>query len=133
MQPQKGFSLIELMIVVAIVAVIAAIAIPNYQESVRKSNRSDGKAALANAATLQERFFTRNNRYSNAMADIGGNVSAEGYYNLSVDNTAATTGCAADGDCFVLTATATRGQVNDTGCTTLTLAHTGLKTPAACW
>lgn len=60
---QPGFTLIELMIVVAIVAILAAIAYPSYQDSVRKSRRADAKAVLLEAAQWMERFYTENNRY----------------------------------------------------------------------
>ena len=61
---QKGFTLIELMIVVAIIAIIAAIAIPSYQSQVQRTNRNDAKQALLDYANRQERFFLANNRYA---------------------------------------------------------------------
>ena len=58
-----GFTLVELMIVVAIVGILAAIAYPSYIESVRKGNRAEGRAALTSLLQQQERFFTQNNTY----------------------------------------------------------------------
>ena len=58
-----GFTLIELMIVVAVVAILAAIAVPSYQEQVRKSRRAQAKADLVEYAQMAERFFTVNNTY----------------------------------------------------------------------
>ena len=58
-----GFTLVELMIVVAIVGILAAIAYPSYIESVRKGKRAEGRAALTSLLQQQERFFTQNNTY----------------------------------------------------------------------
>ena len=83
-----GFSLIELMVVVAIVGLIVTIGIPTYQDSVRKARRADGRAALLEMAGLQERFYARNGSYTTTVdADsglgFGATVSNEGFYNLS--------------------------------------------------
>ena len=61
-----GFTLIELMVVVAVVAILASIALPSYQESVRKSRRAQAKADLVEYAQLAERFRTANNTYTGA-------------------------------------------------------------------
>ena len=62
-RPTAGFTMIEMMIVVAIISIIAAIAYPSYQDSVRKSRRADAKSVLLHAAQWMERFYTENNRY----------------------------------------------------------------------
>ena len=67
----RGFTLIELMIVVVAIAVLAAIAYPSYLEQMRKSRRSDAKTALLDLATRQERFFSINNVYANTPAQLG--------------------------------------------------------------
>ena len=66
MKKQQGFSLIELMIVVAIVGIIAAVAYPSYQEQVRKTRRADCSGALASLASTMERYYTVNNTYVGA-------------------------------------------------------------------
>ena len=60
---QRGFTLIELMVTVAIIAILAAIAYPSYMDSVRKSRRTDAKNALTQAMANMERFYTENNTY----------------------------------------------------------------------
>lgn len=62
----RGFTLIELMITVAIVAILAAIAIPSYQDSVWKGKRAEAKAAILKALQAEERYYTQNNRYVDA-------------------------------------------------------------------
>lgn len=137
MKKQKGFTLIEVMIVVVIVAILAAVAIPSYQDSVRKTRRADAKEALTRIAALQERFFFTNNRYGDLKdlgltATDGYNVqidSQEGYYQIRVIDCGTT--------CFQLQATpkASGPQAQDTGCAQFTLNHVGQKTATAdkCW
>jgi type IV pilus assembly protein PilE len=61
---QRGFTLIEVMIVAAVLAILAAIAIPSYQEQVRKGRRADALAAINETAQALERFYTLNNTYA---------------------------------------------------------------------
>jgi type IV pilus assembly protein PilE len=67
---RSGFTLIELMIVVAIVAVLAAIAYPSYQEQVARSRRADAKTVVMENAQFMERFYTQNGTYLNATLPI---------------------------------------------------------------
>lgn len=130
MKTAKGFTLIELMIVVAVVAILAAVAFPSYQESVRKSNRTDCKVALSAAVAMQERWYFRNNSYTDKVNEIGGSVgppatlnSPEGFCGITID-----VSCAGGGtiDCFTLKATPQGAQKNDK-CGILTVTNTGLK------
>ena len=65
-----GFSLIELMIVVAIIAIISAVAFPAYKKQTLKGHRVDAKSAVLEAAAREEKFFATNNRYSNTAAEL---------------------------------------------------------------
>ena len=125
-----GFTLVELMIVVAIIGILAAIALPSYNRYVRESRRIDGQSALHQLALAQEKYRSTNATYASSVTALGiGNQSPDGHYTLSV-STATATG-------FSATATAkTPSQQADTGCTSLTLTvSSGVMTtgPAGCW
>ena len=144
----RGFSLIELMFVVAIAAVIAAVAIPSYNNQVRKNNRAVAKARLAQAAQLMERFYSDNNSYfvdvSGGNLAVGTNSTAAGFAKLmnvasgttvySGSNNESTspytiTVTTASANVFTLTATVVTGspQAGDTKCMNLTLTNAGVK------
>lgn len=122
-----GFTFVELMIVVAIIAILTAIALPSYQQHVLKSHRVDAKNALLDLAAREERYFANNNKYSNTPADLGYNgafpmsiVSSSAgtsYYKINVTNANATG--------FNANATPTGSQVNDTTCYTYTIDQLG--------
>ena len=134
MRRQMGFTLIEVMIVVAIVAIIAAFAYPSYQDSVRKSRRADAKQALTDLAARMEQYYISNKSYTTTVANVGLSTatSPEGYYTLSVA-AGPTTAIATS---YTLTAAATsKGNQNaDTACATMTLNSVGTRTPSTgCW
>lgn len=128
----RGFTLVELMIVVAIVGILAAVAVPAYQGSVQKSRRSDAKMALSALQLLQEKYRANNTRYG-TLAEVGATASSsEAYYTMSVSNNAETT--------YTLTATAVSGksQASDTACNTMTISLsagvvTKGPTTGSCW
>lgn len=127
----QGFNLIEVMIVVVMIGILAAIAFPAYQDQVQKTRRSDAQTALLDLATRMEHYFTENNTYvgANTPADVGGNsTSNEGLYTLSIANLSATS--------YTLNAAPVAGgaQASDP-CGTLSLTHTNIKgpTPNTCW
>jgi type IV pilus assembly protein PilE len=130
---RAGFTLIELMIVMAIAAILAAIALPAYQSSVRKGRRSDAIDATAAVQLAQERWRANNPSYSTEIVDelnLGTTLSKSGYYQLSLSD--------ASGTGYTLTATAVtgKGQENDSGCSTLTLTVTNgsaTHADAGCW
>ena len=127
-----GFTLIELMIVVAIVAILAAIAYPAYTSQIRKTDRSDAKAALLAAAQSLERCYTEYNSYTNVACPALPATSPEGYYDIADDvpRTAST---------YTLKATPRSGAVlGDTAeCAKFTLDNRGVQAslPAGnqCW
>jgi len=120
----NGFTIIEVLMVVAILGILAAIAIPAVTKYVTDARRSDGKTALLAAAQAMERHFTNNYTYANAT--IPGTSDQE-YYTLAI-NTANATG-------FVVEAEADPDgkQAGDTPCLTMTINELGQKTPSACW
>jgi len=84
---QGGFTLVELMAVVLIISILAAIGYPSYTEHVARSKRAEGKAMLAEAATRQERYFFSNNTYTTNFQDLGfpaSGLSPNGYYKLRI-------------------------------------------------
>ena len=143
MNDNKGFTLLELMIVVAIIGVIAAFAFPSYTNYVTKSKRTVGQSMLTQVANRQQQFFMDNKAYTEDLTDLGYGASplpvdSDGQPNGSgeiVYSIAATV----DGNTFSLTATPQGSHAQrDTDCGTLTLTHTGVKSasgtaPTNCW
>lgn len=115
----RGFTLIELMIVVAIVAIIAAIAYPSYERSVLKAHRSDVESMLTQDAQILERCYTQYFTYNNNACPSLTTTSEHGYYSLAAGSIAAAA--------YVLTATAQGNQTRDTSCITFKLDNTGKK------
>lgn len=119
-----GFTLIELMIVVTTVSIIALIAVPSYQDSIRKSRRADAIAGLTRLQQLQERYRGEHPAYASAVASMPGppsSASPEGYYTLAVDAANTNSGR------YTMTATATAGgvQVPDVKCRVLRVTMDG--------
>lgn len=133
-----GYTLVELLITVAIIGIIAAVALPSFQASSMRAARSEAQAALLEAASDQERFYSANSSYSANALPLANpaqefKTSRDGHYQISI--AACDTGTIAN--CFVATATPQGGQASD-ACTTLTLTDTGIRgsTGAAvdeCW
>lgn len=127
MNNAKGFTLIELMIVVAIVAILAAIGYPAYTSSVQKGNRSDGTSFLMEMAQNMERCMSLYGAYNNAACTYQNgtsHTSVKGYYSVAV---------VSDTDSFTLTATPVSGspQASDSSCASFVINHIGTKTATA--
>jgi len=144
-----GFTLIELMAVVVVVAILAVIALPNYMEQVRKSRRADAIIELNRVAQAQERWRANNPNFNSAdvssaatgLGLVPGTTVAttytvpNGYYTIAIGTTLSST-------TYTATATATGAQASDTKCATLTLTmtagqvtqgSTGTATANQCW
>ncbi len=131
-----GVTLIELMIVVVIVGILAAIAYPSYRSQVRKTHRAEGKAALLDAGQQLERCYARYNSYAAGgcstltTALATGYLSEQGWYEIKDTNPGAAT--------FTLVATPQGAQADDTECGSLSLTQTGQRSAtgtaaATCW
>jgi len=130
----SGFTLIEVMIAVAVIAIIASIAFPAYQDQAQKTRRADGKALLGNVSQQLERCYTRFGSYNNAGCSVtnGDSIdSDDNFYNVTLAGVAATT--------YSLTAIPQGIQAADTTCANLTLdqagqqTYSGSGTVSECW
>lgn len=125
---QRGFTLIEVMIVVAIIAIITAVALPSYQEYIRRGHRAEARAALLQAAQWMERAATATGTYPlTASFPTTLTTIQSGRYTVAIASPPAS---AASGAAFTLTATPTGAQLKDK-CGSLTLAHTGARGAAS--
>lgn len=132
MKKIKGFTLIELMVALAIIGIIAAIALPGYKSSVRKANRQAAQAYLLDCSQKAERFYSSALTYNGITlantCPMPSEISA--LYNNNIALNTDTNG----GSTYNISLTAKNDQVNDTDCTTISLDHAGRKSPTTgCW
>ncbi len=128
MKQDQGFTLIEMLMAIAIVGILAAIAIPAYQDSVTKSRRAEGMALAMDLAARQERFFLQHNTYTTSITGASGldtdASSTNGYYNAAA---AACTGGAIR-NCYLISVTAAGAQARaDEKCGRFTVDSRGVK------
>jgi len=139
-----GVTLIELLIVVVIIGILAAVGYPSYLQYVTRTKRSTAKSVLLQVADRQEQYFSDNKQYADNMTQLGYSATpfainddgaqvavtdANRIYQLQLTNTGGTT-------TFTAQAVPQLSQATrDTKCGTLTLTHTGQKGAAAadCW
>lgn len=140
MKMQKGFSLIELMIAVAIIGILTVIAVPSYQSYVVKGNRAAAQAFMTDAANREKQYLLDARSYlsvagNSGFAALGMTVPADvsKHYSIAICINTDTTQCAtaASPPYFNITATPTSGQQSDDGA--LTLTSDGAKGPSGKW
>ena len=141
MKRAQGFTLLELMIVVVVIGVLAAVAWPSYQDQVRKSNRAAAQQLMLDIASRQEQYLLDARAYTATLGSSAGlNLGPQGwdcttlatkcsntYYDITVAVTAASAGVP---PAYTITATAKSNQVSDGN---LTLNNTGTKAPLNKW
>jgi type IV pilus assembly protein PilE len=125
-----GFTLVEVLITVAIIGILSSVAYPSYVDYVVRANRSEGLRELVRIANLQEQYYVDNRSYTALMTDLG--LDADPFLtensHYSIDATVVN-------DTFTLVATAKGTQaLKDTSCGTISITNTGKKTPVSiCW
>jgi type IV pilus assembly protein PilE len=142
---ERGFTLVEMLIAVAIIGIITMIAYPSYQDSVRKTRRSDGIAAALAIQVAQEKFrgscpfYAQNLGTTNtcgasaALSTVQADTtSQDGFYNLSILANSAT------GNAYTIVVDPTGVQAEDTVCDPMQVAYSaanpaGARSPADCW
>ena len=137
----RGVTLIELMSVVVILAIVATIAVPTYRKYLIRAQRSEGKIALLQLQTAQEKFYLQNNAYTDKVTDSSTaespglglpSTSETGKYKVTVQ-------IRDGGQAYTATATPQTGQADDKDCANLTLTERGVrgisgtKNPEFCW
>lgn len=149
---QRGFTLIEIMVVILIIGILAGIAYPQYSRYLIQARRSDGQTALLQTASQLQKYYTTCGQYPVNIGGVGSTTncattflggptkSPEWYYNLNY-TPVAFNGIPNQGYVLKAVPEPTKAQVMDTECATLTLSDTGIKgatgtlsaTPERCW
>ncbi|MBQ4833059.1 type IV pilin protein [Pseudoalteromonas sp. MMG010] len=120
MNKYQGFTLLELMITVAIIGILASVALPNYTEYVKRASRAEAAAYLLDAANKEEQFFVDNREYTKVLTDLGLSDETEnGHFSVEID---------LEDTGFKITAKPIDGPVKeDTDCKTIFITDTGLR------
>lgn len=133
-----GVTLAELLIVIAIVGILAAVAIPAYQRYLLEAHRTDAVSLLLEGASAEQRYYTTNNSYTTNLQALGfplnsqgGVSSTNGYYSMTATSSGP--------ESFTLTAAPQGGQTADTGCGSFVInmlgeeSVTGTDSAQHCW
>ena len=124
----QGFTLIEVMIVVVIVGILASIALPSYQNHIRKTRRAVAASCLLEHAQFMERYFTTNMTYAGvALPNSGCSTDLAGFYGFAISGTP-------DATTYIIQAAPEGAQASDS-CGTLSVDQAGSKSPttSGCW
>jgi type IV pilus assembly protein PilE len=127
----RGFTLVEMLVTLAIIVIVSSVALPSYLSNVRKGRRSDAMDAANAVLQAQERWRANNATYTTSFTDLKVNsASTGGYYTAAVSTATAT------GYTLTLAPVAGKGQSSDTGCTSMSVAVTNGQptySPPDCW
>jgi type IV pilus assembly protein PilE len=131
---QRGLTLIELMVAVAVIGILSAVAYPSFLSQIRKARRADAIDIASSVQQRQERWRASNPSYAASITALGmsSGLSARGYYTVS----SAPGSPASSGYTVTVTANGGTSQASDASCTTMTVtvvAATLSYTPATCW
>lgn len=126
----RGFTLIELMIVVGVIGILAVIAYPSYQDYASRARRVEGQGTMLNIQLLEEKYRVNHATYGTLddLDDFLDLEDIEPYYTFAISGSTATT--------YTITATAQGSQTSDTDCTPMTIItsnQVSVKGPAGCW
>jgi len=137
---QSGFTFIELIIVMVIVAILLMVALPSYQQFILKSRRSDAMSALMNVTNRQEQFMLDSNTYTVKMTDLGfitdPYITPNSHY--SIVAIPGTTGSITTSYSLTASPKTTSSQLNDHLCSSFTITSSGAKSATGslgtqCW
>lgn len=133
----RGFTLLEIMIVVAIVGILAAIVLPSYQNQLRKSRRASAESHLMDIASRQQQFLLDNRQYAANLAALGMTTPNEvsTYYTINACDSSGTFVCSVAGTppTFTVTATPIGSQALDLSGATISVDNSGAKLPTTGW
>lgn len=138
MHKQSGFTLLEILMAMAIVAILVALVLPGYQQTVQQSRRAEAQSLLSTVASLQQQLRTRAGQFSSDIEELDGALPTQDFYqlNMVVDDEAPLSVLAGSSSvqiecgtspCFTLAATTQGAQQADTDCAVFTLDHLGRK------
>ena len=124
-----GFTLLEMTIVGAVIAILVMVALPSYQAQMRKSHRASAESHLMDVAARQQQYLFDSRAYASDMATLSMTTPTDvaAYYTIAVSAQAGPP------PSFTVTATPTGSQVQDLGGVALTISNAGVKTPAGAW